>query len=126
MELTPAQIKNYQSHAKALVEFLMKNEFHLVLAGVEDIEELLLHLGFLGQTVDVVHQQDIHVPHGGAEFGEALVLGQQFVEIVEHLVAGGAADADLGGLAPHVGGDGLEQVRFADAVGLLRYALRAG
>ena len=39
MELTPVQMEKYQSRAKELVNFLMKNEFSSVLAGVEDIEQ---------------------------------------------------------------------------------------
>ena len=83
---------------------------------VEEVEELLLHLRLLGQTVDVVHQQHVHVAHRGTERRETALLHQQVVEVVQEFIAGGVANDQRGVAPPQLPGDGLQKMGLAHAV----------
>ena len=49
---------------------------------VEDVEKLLLHVSFLGEAVDIVDEQHIHVAQRRPERRKAALVGQALVRVV--------------------------------------------
>src|SRR5205823_3562103 len=92
-------------------------EHHLALVlgeVVERVEELVLGLFLLGQELDVVEQQDVHV----SVLAGGLVpppLADRPGELADERLGGHVPTARSGGQPPHVVRDGEEQVRLPQA-----------
>ncbi len=87
---------------------------HGLVQRVEGVEELFLGAFLLGQELDVVHQQHVHVAELVAE-ADHLVVTQRVDHLVGELLAGDVADGRLGLAALDLVTDGLHQVGLAHA-----------
>ena len=87
---------------------------HGLVQRVEGVEELFLGAFLLGQELDVVHQQHVHVAELVAE-ADHLVVAQRVDHLVGELLAGDVADGRLGLPALDLVADGLHQVGLAHA-----------
>src|SRR5207244_2397064 len=85
---------------------------HGVMQRVEGVEKLFLSALLLGQELDVIHQQHVHIAELIAET-DHLVVAQRIDHLVGELLAAQIADVGLRRAPLHFVATGLHQVGFA-------------
>ena len=83
--------------------------------GVERVEELHLRLLLLGQELDVVDEQHVVLAVGLLEALDAALVGDGVDEVVGEALDGDVLDLQVGVVVQHGVGDGLDEVRLAEA-----------
>ena len=83
---------------------------------VERVEELFLEALLAGEELDVVDQEDVDFPVALLELGQRPV-SDRFDEAVHELLARDVPHSKTRVLVGHIGGDGAQEVRLAEAGG---------
>ncbi len=79
------------------------------LEGLRDPQQLGLHLGALGEELDVVEEEDVHLLHRAAE-GVALARGHRGMVLLDELLERDVLDAEVRLLRQRLEADRLQQM----------------